>query len=175
MGRWIDQIREIDTFYVAVVAFMVLWKRRIFALLTLIGAVRRVYSFMKGDFMGGQYGVSAILAIAAFGLDIGYGIQASLSDDGKISPSDFPKFMPAVMDVPNLISALPNISKEFVELDEEDLFKVRDYILEKASHIPGVTDKWLDIAKGAFKVGAGLLEIMAAMKPVKSADKSAEA
>jgi hypothetical protein len=114
--------------------------------------------------MGGKFGVKETCDVLAVGLDIGYGVGASLQNDGKINAADIVNFMPAVMDVPPAFDGSTLIPGELSELDEEDLAKIRDFVFEKGAKIPGIKESWLKIATGAFKIGSGLLDIVAATR-----------
>lgn len=175
---WLKIVDYYDIALSTAIAFVIIFRRYLIALFRFLLLWKesiklwndyQSFKLEKENVMGGILGVDAILSIVGFGLNIGYGISSAISDDGKLTPADFPKFMPALIEVPSVISALPKLGAEIMELDEEDLYKVRDFVCEKAAHIPGVKEQWLLIATGAFKMGAGLLDIMAAVK--KPADK----
>jgi len=53
--------------------------------------------------------------------EIGNGVGASLADDGKITWTDFPKFMTALTTVPALISGITKIDDELKAATEDDV------------------------------------------------------
>lgn len=114
--------------------------------------------------MGGKFGVKETCDVLAVGLDIGYGCGASIKDDGKITLSDAVNFMPAVLDIPPALENCMVIPSELTELDDEDMGQIRDFVLERGAKIPGIQQKWLRVATGAFKIGSGVVDIIGAIR-----------
>lgn len=99
-----------------------------------------------------------------FGLAVGSGIAQALQDDGKITLADITKFMPAVLALPAAILDVQKVPVELKDLSQEELLEIQNHIMSQAGSIPGLDEKWLQIANGAFKIGAGLLDIFTALK-----------
>lgn len=114
-------------------------------------------------------GIVETLQVIDFGLTIGKGIGQSMTDDGKITLADLPKFLPALMAVPAAIEGIQLVPVEVKDLDTAELEEIKTHIMQGAAEIPGLDAKWMSVADGALKIGFGAMQIIQALKkPVEA-------
>ena len=100
-----------------------------------------------------MYGIEetkdAVIAICA----LGNAVAASLADDGKITLSDYPKFISPIISLPAAITGIGEVPKELNDLTEK----------EKLELIALVRDK-LDVGDRAEEVTVRILNIIYEIK-----------
>jgi hypothetical protein len=97
-----------------------------------------------------------------FGMAVGAGVFQSLKDDGKITLADASNFFGAVLELPTAIMGANQIPAELSDLSDSELVEIRDMVL---SSLPGIGDKWLQVAKGALSIAGGALTVYSAFSP----------
>lgn len=109
----------------------------------------------------GAFGVNETLEVISFGMLIAKGTVDSLKTDGKINPSDYTNFLPAIMQVPDALTGLGTIPSEMKELAPEEMILIKDHIL---TALPDIGEKWVTVAKSSFNIGFEVLTILKAIK-----------
>jgi len=80
---------------------------------------------------------------------LGNAVAASLADDGKITLSDYPKFIGPVISLPAAISGIQEVPKELADLTEQEKQELIDFVeseLEVGEKAEEVTVRLLKIA-----------------------------
>lgn len=114
--------------------------------------------------MTSVYDITNTLEVIALGLGLTQATIASISDDGKITWADAAKLSPIAPLVMPAIKDIALVPKELADLQEDELVRIKEFIIANASSIPGINEKWLAVASGVLKMGMGLLEVIEAMK-----------
>jgi hypothetical protein len=121
--------------------------------------------FIKGLFMTEQvYGVKETIEVIALGLAFGKAMALSFTDDGKLNLADFAKFAPVVPLFMPAVTDIKLVPQEITHINEASLEQIKSFILDNAKDIPGINEKWLQVASGALKMGLGLMEVIEAFK-----------
>lgn len=119
---------------------------------------------LKEIYMTGLYDINNTIEVIALGLGMTQAVIESIADDGKITWADASKLTPVTPLVVPAIKDIALVPKEIADIQEDELIRIKEFIITNASHIPGINEKWLKVASGVLKMGLGLLETLEAFK-----------
>ena len=75
-------------------------------------------------------GIEDLKDVVRFGLKLGQGISLSL-EDGKITWGDVGSFLPAIIEVPSVISGIENVGEELRDLDDQEQAELEQLVQEE--------------------------------------------
>lgn len=80
--------------------------------------------------MANNYDVSNLTAIIEFLGSLGKTTKSALADDGKVSLTELIMYFPALMKLPGVIRAFPNVTKELTdEITAEEIKQLQDVLV----------------------------------------------
>jgi hypothetical protein len=78
-----------------------------------------------------NFGIEETLEVLDAGIALGNAVGKSLADDGKITWTEYPNFLPVLMKAPKAINDISLVPKEMADLDDEEREEIKTFVQEK--------------------------------------------
>jgi len=98
-----------------------------------------------------------VLFMTALGMDI----MESFDDDGKLTGGDLVNFSDTFLATLPAFTGIDQVIPEVKDLDAAEILELKDLIVGR---LPGIGDKWIDVAENAIMAGYHIFKVVSAMR-----------